>query len=426
MFHFTVTSTNRGAAKRILNVWHDSRAVRGWPLVKLAGELQKAVNEELISAEAVVRALAKQTEAAQAVETEQAGDASPRDGTDAGDNSTEPETDGTKEPDNADEKPTPADERHDWESQSQLDSESDAAGGGDESNDDSGGDSAASADSDDADEGRGEEQDDESEQDAEQDNEGEPDSPPEARDDDGNLFHEKLPLVLKFLKAGLNVSLVGPTGCGKSVMSAQIAKILGRKFTTNGSVFSKYDIIGFIDGGGTYHSTPLYDSYTGGGLHCFDEKDRSSPDAVVTFNGMIDGQKQFAFPNGLQTRHPDFLAVACMNTVGHGATADYTAQKQDASAESRFVYVEMAYDHNIEKHIGPADIVQRVWAIRKACAELRINHILPSRAIAQAAAARALGKVSRRDIDKCILFKALSDDAIQQIKTQMRKDKTSV
>jgi len=238
--------------------------------------------------------------------------------------------------------------------------------------------------------------------------------------DDRKKKHKMFPVILKYIRAGLNVALVGPAGTGKSTIAQQVAKELDLEFRSTGALMSKYDLVGYKDATGQYHDTPLYESFTSGCLFCFDEMDGSSPDAVVSFNAVTDDQGCFAFPNGMQYKHDKFVAIACLNTWGNGATADYVGRfKQDAASMSRFVRVFIDYDENIEIDLGPADIVDRVWKLRAACTTLGIRHIVSTRMIIFAAKSRA-GGVTRREIDRDIFFAGLDEGAMTQVKSQMR------
>lgn len=241
-------------------------------------------------------------------------------------------------------------------------------------------------------------------------------------DEDETLKHESFKTVLKYIRAGLNVALVGPAGTGKSYIARQVADELELDFYVNGAMMSKYDLIGYNDAHGTYHSTPAHDAFKHGGVHCFDELDASAPDAVVAFNGMTDDQPFYTFPCGQVEQHSDYVAIACMNTWGNGASADYVGRyKQDAASMSRFVKVFVGYDRNIEAKVAGkhTDILHRVWSLREACEELGIRHIVSTRMIVQATRARELGKVTKRELDRDIFFAGLDDGAIRQLKTRV-------
>jgi MoxR-like ATPase len=228
----------------------------------------------------------------------------------------------------------------------------------------------------------------------------------DSEQDDGPLRHHMFATVLKWIRAGCNVALVGPAGTGKSTIAEQVAEELGLEFRATGALLSKYDLVGYCDASGTYHETPLYQAYVDGMLFNFDELDGSSPDAVVAFNAITDNQKHYAFPNGMQTKHDDFVAVACMNTWGNGATADYVGRyKQDAASMSRFVKVFIDYDVNIEAVVAGKhkDVAQRVWDLREACETLGLRHIVSTRMIVQAVAGRAV-KATKKEIDRDVLF----------------------
>jgi MoxR-like ATPase len=258
-------------------------------------------------------------------------------------------------------------------------------------------------------------------EDAADDEDADDDDEDEDEDDGEDIKHPIVDRLMKYLAAGLNVALVGPAGTGKSFIARQAAELLGADFYTNGAMLSKYDLIGFTDAHGTYHDTPAYRAFVDGGVHCFDELDASAPDAVVAFNGMTDDQPWYTFPNGQQSKHENYVAIACMNTFGNGATAAYVGRhKQDAAAMDRFVLLYVDYDPKIETRIAGKhkDILNRVRAIRAACTELGITHIVSYRMFLKAVRSREQG-VSKRHIDSDILFAGLDDGAIRQIKTRV-------
>jgi hypothetical protein len=232
--------------------------------------------------------------------------------------------------------------------------------------------------------------------------------------------HPLFETVFMYVSVGLPVALVGPAGCGKSYLTAQLAKALELDYYTNGAMLTKFDIIGYEDQAGNYHSTPAADAYINGGLHVFDELDASSPEAVVAFNGMTDGQDFYTFPHGMKERHVQYRAIACMNTWGNGASSEYVGRfRQDAAAMNRFLRVSLDYSRELEGKLFDADITERGWKLRDACEALGIKHVVSTRTLDYATRMRAAG-ASRSQIDSHCLFAGLTDDTIKQLKSEMK------
>lgn len=439
-----IDSTNRGPAKKLLTFCGmDSKQVRTMTVSQLAEALQRCLNNGLITDAQVRQHLSPKSDWKNDDDGSRAGERDEsHDDTDDEENQNECDESGTTDNTGDNDSESEAGESseqgesdndgddNDGEAETESESESDDSDGddGDESdsdqqkendtddsdNDDNSKDS--DGDKKDDDESDDDESDSESESESESDDDTQEDE--QEDDDDSEQKHSVFNRVLKYIRAGLNVALVGPAGTGKSYIARQVADHTGRDFYVNGAMLSKYDLIGYNDAHGTYHSTPAYDAFSHGGLHCFDEMDASSPDAVVSFNGMTDDQPFFTFPCGQVEQHPDYVAIACMNTWGNGASADYVGRyKQDAASMTRFVKVFVDYDPKIEAKIaGKAkDILQRVQALRECCNELGIRHIVSTRMIVQAKAARQ-AKATKAEIDADILFAGLDDNAIAQLK----------
>lgn len=444
-----INSKNRTPAKRLLNSFYDSRDVRTMTLEQLNFALNRSINSGLITIEGAQRALGidskderrashsdrGNSEERNEAERDERDDEQSSNGNDKdGDDSNGNESDGGRDSSNSEESSNGDENESESESDSSNESES-------ESDEDGNGSSSKNSNGEDDDESDGDDGDNESEDESENEKDdssnSEDDSNDESNesdssneddedeDDDEDIQHEAFKTVLKWIKAGQNVALVGPAGSGKSYITRKVAEELGREFRVNGAMMSKYDLIGYCDANGTYHETPAYDAFINGHIHCFDEADASAPDAMVAFNGMTDDQPYFTFPNGMHPKHENYVAIACMNTWGNGATADYVGRyKQDAASMSRFVKVLVNYDRKVEAKIAGKknlDIAQRVWDLRDACETLGIRHVVSTRMITQAVAGRTLAKVSKADIDRDVLFAGLDENAIAQVKSQMAK-----
>ncbi|KKM75248.1 hypothetical protein LCGC14_1392080 [marine sediment metagenome] len=399
MSTFAVTSTNRGAAKRLLSTWYDSKAIRVMTLAQLQDALANAAREMWITDLGVKAALNKQDK--------QRGKPAPAYGVQGAEQ--DEKDDMNPEPANVEQRDDigeQAAQAQDERADADADADAEAKGQPQQSDEESGVYARARE---------------KEEKEAAEQKQKEEEEEYRPLDEDEIVVHPMFETVCKYISAGLNVALVGPAGTGKSFLAAQVAKELSRKLFVNGALMSKYDLIGFIDAGGKYHETPAYVAFTTGGIHLFDEYDASSPEAIVAYNAMTDDQPFFTFPCGQVEKHASYTAICTLNTWGQGATADYVGRfKQDGAAMDRLVKVFIDYDIVLEKRLGPKDIVQRVHQLRAAVNELGIRHIVSTRKIIFASKARAKG-VSKTEIDRDILFAGLDVETLKQVKAQMKQ-----
>lgn len=132
------------------------------------------------------------------------------------------------------------------------------------------------------------------------------------------------------------IFISGEASSGKTTGCRMLAEALGLKWYMNGAISQPHEMLGFIDGNGNYHRTPFRDAYEYGGPYTFDEVDRSDAGALLAVNPHLAGNVG-SFPDGMVTKHKDFILIGTANTWGHGGDANYSgATKLDAAFLSRF------------------------------------------------------------------------------------------
>lgn len=193
--------------------------------------------------------------------------------------------------------------------------------------------------------------------------------------------HKTFPTLLKLVSTGVNVWLPGPAGSGKSTAAHKVAESLSLPFYHQGKVMADFQVLGFIDAGGTYHPTEFRKAYENGGVFLADECDAWAADATLVLNMAIENGAM-AFPDKTVTRHKDFLLIAAANTFGTGATADYVGRnKLDGAFLDRFVTLEWEYDESFETILsGNASWASRVQAWRKRAKAKGLKVIISPRA----------------------------------------------
>lgn len=240
------------------------------------------------------------------------------------------------------------------------------------------------------------------------------------------LQHPMFEKVLRLASAGLNVLLVGPAGCGKTHLAAEVAKALGHTFSTisGAAGVSEAQIVGRLlptgDGGKfEYIPSPFVTQYTKEkGAFLFDELDGFDPNTLLvinqaTANGGFEIEARAA--SKLDTyvaRSETFILMASANTFGYGAGAMYVGRNQlDAASVDRWYTVEMGYDPVLEARLAGMPVVPgKAWepapapsqseieslarwvlGIRDKAMANKLRRIVSTRALQKAIAARRAG-----------------------------------
>jgi cobaltochelatase CobS len=162
--------------------------------------------------------------------------------------------------------------------------------------------------------------------------------------------HEKFTDVLRVVSAGLFPWLTGGAGVGKTTIAQQVAEVLDLPFDAEGfcAQSSKSELKGYKDGNGLYNSTKFRERFEQGGVYLLDEIDGANPNILLALNSAL-SNGFMAFPDGTVKRHKDFIAIACANTYGNGATAEYVGRQViDGASIDRFVKMDIPIDTSME------------------------------------------------------------------------------
>jgi cobaltochelatase CobS len=257
---------------------------------------------------------------------------------------------------------------------------------------------------------------------------------------DLGVQHYKFSLALAAAKAGLNIALVGPAGSGKSTTAEAIAKALGVPFELQSFCrqTTESKLLGFIDAGGTYRTSPLRRAYEFGGLYCADEFDAGNENVNVVINAALSGGV-CSFPDGMVKRHPDFIVITCMNTYGFGGSRVYVGRNQlDGASTDRFVFIDWPIDKSLEAsfagvRVEPDDFnikrggsltqeewLARVFALRDAAVAAEVRHVISPRATIFGNQLFGEG-VGKSHVEEMVIWKGLDLEQRKRIEAKLKE-----
>ena len=194
---------------------------------------------------------------------------------------------------------------------------------------------------------------------------------------DLGIQHEMFPKLLRACQARLpngfrpNLWLTGPAGSGKTTAVENVAKALDSPFASDGSLDADYKVLGFKNAQGEFVSTEFLRVFEHGGIYCADEIDNWLPSALLSLNSAL-ANGWISTSRGMIPRHPNFIAIACANTWGLGATNEYVGRtKLDAASLDRFQpKIDWPIDEALEANIAQA-LGDKTWY--KIVQEVRRN-----------------------------------------------------
>lgn len=189
--------------------------------------------------------------------------------------------------------------------------------------------------------------------------------------------------ILKVIEAGIkNIWLVGPAGCGKTVMSENIAYIMDKEclLISCGLGTSATEFMGY-----KYperESTLFQEYYAKDSIIILDEFTALDPSVAQVANSAL-ANGILTTTTGLVRRHENCIIIATSNTFGSGANRQYVSNNQlDASTIDRFIggIIEVDYSEEYEKRFDK-DVTSYVHMLREVISQNSIRKVASTRMI---------------------------------------------
>jgi len=176
--------------------------------------------------------------------------------------------------------------------------------------------------------------------------------------------HYLTPTLAKRVQAGIPMLLHGEAGTGKTTMAHDVADMLGLQveLLPCDEGMMRHDVMGYKDANGLYHAPETRRAYENGLCLVLDEFDAVTGNFAVAMNALVE-RPRLSFPDRIVDRHPDFRVIACANTIGEGATAQYRGRNAlDAATLNRFTFMHVPLDESIETAMVQSVLADRTMS----------------------------------------------------------------
>ena len=219
------------------------------------------------------------------------------------------------------------------------------------------------------------------------------------------LHHMSAPKVIALCQRQ-NVMLVGPAGCGKTMIASSVQAATGRKtlvvFSCSAGTTESH-LGGWLlpmgeQGKFVYVPADFINAYEQGGIILIDEMDAADANLLLFLNaalangGILIPQRAASGLPSYVKRHPETIILAAANTWGHGATSEYVGRGAlDAATIDRFYQVAIDYDHKLEAQLASEEIVSWVQNVRHHARAAKLRRVVSTRMILKLREAIASG-----------------------------------
>jgi MoxR-like ATPase len=211
------------------------------------------------------------------------------------------------------------------------------------------------------------------------------------------IHHKQAGKIIKLAgQRGLNVLMVGPAGCGKTVLAKSVSQAHERPLTviSCSAGMSEAQLLGRLlpmgaGGAFVYVESPFMKAYANGGVILLDEIDAADSNLLLVINAALANggvEIEARAASGLDTRverHAETIILAAANTWGTGADTQYVGRAAlDAATLDRFYRVAVDYDTDLERAVCEnSEIVEKVQRMRSLAQAAKLRRVLSTRMI---------------------------------------------